>query len=116
MLATAYTVCVSGSAPPPGQLVPPLALPVLIAPRIPFGSPTTGGLYITATRYGFRFSSAWARSAAVKSIRSSGTLRNGRPYAGGLVGNGCVGDVFSPGPSDCCTGRSSIGQIGWPVM
>ena len=50
MLATAYTVCVSGSAPPPGQFVPPLALPVLIAPRMPFGSPTTGGLYIPATR------------------------------------------------------------------
>src|SRR5207237_3563996 len=42
MLATAYTTCVSGSAPAPGQFVPPLALPTLIAPRMPFGSPTTG--------------------------------------------------------------------------
>ena len=38
-----------------------------------------------------------------------------RAYAGGLVGNGCVGLVFSPGTSDCGTGRSSIGQTGWPV-
>src|SRR5215510_4821700 len=38
-----------------------------------------------------------------------------RAYAGGLVGNGCVGDVFSPGTSDCGTGRSSIGHTGCPV-
>ena len=35
--------------------------------------------------------------------------------AGGLVGNGCVGDVRSPGTVDCATGRSSIGQTGSPV-
>src|SRR5687767_7783656 len=34
---------------------------------------------------------------------------------GGLVGNGCVGHVCSPGISLCGTGRSSIGQIGSPV-
>ena len=28
---------------------------------------------------------------------------------------GCVGDVFSPGTSDCGTGTSLIGQTGWPV-
>ena len=39
-----------------------------------------------------------------------------RAYAGGLVGNGCVGDVFSIGTSDCGTGFSSIGHTGWPVM
>jgi hypothetical protein len=33
----------------------------------------------------------------------------------GFVGNGCVGDVFSPGTVDCGTGRSTIGQIGSPV-
>ena len=33
----------------------------------------------------------------------------------GLVGNGCVGDSFSPGTFDCGTGRISIGQIGSPV-
>src|ERR1035438_7093385 len=60
-------------------------------------------------------SRACARISGVKSIRSSGILRKLRPYAGGLVGNGCVGDVFSPGTSDWGTGRSSIGQTGWPV-
>ena len=35
--------------------------------------------------------------------------------AGGLVGNGCVGEVSSPGTSLCGTGRSSIGQTGSPV-
>ena len=34
---------------------------------------------------------------------------------GGLVGNGCVGHVCSPGISLFGTGRSSIGQIGSPV-
>ena len=34
---------------------------------------------------------------------------------GGLVGNGGVGDVFSPGTVVCGTGRSSIGYTGWPV-
>jgi len=32
-----------------------------------------------------------------------------------LVTCGWVGDVFSPGTSDCGTGRSGIGQIGTPV-
>src|SRR5579862_3079968 len=58
---------------------------------------------------------ASARISAVKSIRSSGTLIKFRPYAGGLVGNGCVGQVLSPGTSDCATGRSSIGHTGCPV-
>src|SRR6185295_14399634 len=35
---------------------------------------------------------------------------------GGLVGKGCVGHVCSPGISLFGTGRSSIGQIGSPVM
>ena len=35
--------------------------------------------------------------------------------AAGLDGNGCVGDVFSPGTSDCGTGVPTIGQTGWPV-
>ena len=33
-----------------------------------------------------------------------------------MVGNGCVGLVFSPGTVDCSTGLSSIGQIGSPVV
>ena len=38
-----------------------------------------------------------------------------RSNAGGLVGNGCVGCVRSPGTVDCGTGRSSIGHTGAPV-
>src|SRR5215218_2542879 len=34
---------------------------------------------------------------------------------GGAVGNGCVGQLCSPGISLLGTGRSSIGQIGAPV-
>ena len=62
-----------------------------------------------------RIACACARSSGVKSIRSSGILRKLRAYAGGLVGKGCVGEVFSPGTSDCGTGRSSIGHTGCPV-
>src|SRR5205823_12879536 len=47
---------------------------------------------------------------------SSSSVTACRAYAGGLVGNGCVGDVFSIGTSDCGTGFSSIGHTGWPVM
>jgi len=50
----------------------------------------------------------------VKSIRSLSSTPL-REYAGGLVGKGCVGDVFSPGTSVCGTGRSSIGHTGCPV-
>ena len=57
---------------------------------------------------------ASALSWGVKSMRSS-TDTPCRSNAGGLVTNGCVGLVFSPGTSDCGTGRSSIGQIGCPV-
>ena len=35
--------------------------------------------------------------------------------AGGLVGNGCVGEYHSPGTSPLGTGRSSMGQMGVPV-
>ena len=50
----------------------------------------------------------------MKSIRFS-TVAPWRSNAGGFVGNGCVGEVASPGVFDCGTGRSSIGQIGSPV-
>ena len=59
-------------------------------------------------------STASARSSGVKSIRSS-IDTPWRSYAGGLVGNGCVGEYHSPGTSPFATGRSSIGQTGWPV-
>ena len=64
--------------------------------------------------YCLTISSAAARSSGVKSIRSS-TVTPCRSNGGGLVGNGCVGDVCSPGVFDCGTGRSSIGHTGCPV-
>ena len=58
--------------------------------------------------------SAWALNSGVKSIRSS-SVTPCRSNGGGLVGKGCVGEVYSPGTVDCGTGRSSIGQTGSPV-
>ena len=57
---------------------------------------------------------ASARSSGVKSIRLS-SVAPCRSNAGGLVGNGWVREVRSPGLPDCGTGRSSIGQTGSPV-
>src|SRR5262249_11321060 len=107
-------MCVSGSYPAPGQLVPPLAVPNVSAASS-WLSPTIGGRNIGPVLYRATLSFACARNSGVKSIKSSGTLTYCLAYAGGLVGNGCVGDVFSPGTSDCGTGRSSIGQTGSPV-
>src|SRR5437879_10398421 len=71
--AGAYTMCVSGSKPPPGQFV---AVPTVIAPSMPLTSPSIGGLNgVSAQRYRLALSTASARSAGVKSIRSSGTLK-----------------------------------------
>ena len=53
--------------------------------------------------------SASARSSGVKSISMSSEMpchSNGA----GLVGNGWVAEVTSPGTVDCGTGRSSIGH------
>src|SRR5260221_13513220 len=101
----AYTTCNSGSPEEPGQFV---AVPAPTAPRIPLTFPTSAGVNgESPTRYRLSTSSASARSAGVKSIKSSGTWSMLRAYAGGFVGNGCVGDVFSPGTSGCGTGRSS---------
>ena len=46
---------------------------------------------------------------------TSFSVRACRAKGGGLVGKGCVGHDCSPGTSDFGTGRSSTGQIGWPV-
>src|SRR5262249_46104614 len=75
---------------------------------------TTGGVNIGPILYFFVSSIASARSSGVKSIRSSVETAV-RSYAGGLVGNGCVGEYHSPGTSPFATGRSSIGQTGSPV-
>ena len=46
LFACAITLWVSGSYAAPGQFVPPMALPMLIAPSNPFTLPRIGGLYI----------------------------------------------------------------------
>src|SRR5215510_15237063 len=112
--AGAKTMCVSGSYAAPGQFVPPPVVPIVTAAYGPPGLLNTGGRNIGPMRYDFSCSSACCRSAGVKSI-SSDSVTACRAYAGGFVGNGCVGDVFSPGTSLCGTGRSSIGHTGWPV-
>src|SRR5258706_12176091 len=98
--------------------MPQLALPILMEPSHlpPSVGRRAGGTYgVCSKRYFFRFSSACVRSAGVKSMRSF-VLTYVREYGGGLLGIGCVGDVFSFGMSDCGTGVSGIGQIGCPVM
>src|SRR6202030_3896606 len=85
-------VWVSGSYPKPGQFV---AVPEMIAPRVPLTSPSTPG----------------ANGDSTTLYR----LRKWRAYRRASGGKGCVGDVFSPGTSDCGAGRSSIGHTGWPV-
>src|SRR5262245_36288351 len=112
--AGANTVCVSGSYPAPGQLVPPLVVPIVSAP---IGPPTVlaaGGRNIGPVLYSWKFFTACARISGVKSISSS-IVTACRAYAGGLVGNGCVGEYHSPGTSPFGTGRSSIGHTGCPV-
>src|ERR1700682_1461836 len=105
---------VSGSNDPPGQFVPPPAVPIVMAARGPPALLTIPGLNMGPFLYILNCSSAWALSSGVKSIRSF-SVTAWREYAGGLVGNGCVFAVFSPGTSLCGTGRSSIGQIGVSV-
>src|SRR5688572_25864947 len=65
-------------------------------------------------RYGLIASFAAAKISGVKSM-SSFSLAPCKSYGGGFVGNGCVGEVHSPGTSDFGTRRSRIGQIGLPV-
>src|ERR1700690_1459979 len=107
-------MCVSGSYDPPGQFVPPWQHPATSAASGPSALLTTGGLNSGPILY---FEAAWiasALSSGVKAISSSTDVPL-RPYAGGFVGIGCVGEYFSPGTSPCGAGFSSIGQIGRPV-
>src|SRR5437660_5368327 len=84
-------------------------------PLVPLaGSTTDGGVNIGPIRYPLIASSAICLSCGVQSMRSL-SVNPCLSTAAGLVGNGWVGDVFSPGASDCGTGRSTIGHTGWPV-
>src|SRR5216684_551516 len=118
--AYTYTVCVSGSYDPPGQLVPPEAVPSVRVPRGPSTLLTTGGVYTGPRWYLDTISFARSRSAGVKSIRSSMELPL-RLYAAGFVGIGCVGEYHSPGTFPTSTGMSarigaeeiSMSHSGW---
>ncbi len=97
------------------MFAPPLAPGQWIDAMIPSSSfGMAGGLKSGPIRYSAMISSAWRRSSGVKSIRSS-SVSPYISYGAGRVGNGWVGEVFSPGTSDCGTGRSSIGHTGSPV-
>src|ERR1700720_557598 len=75
---------------------------------------TEGGVNSGPILYFETSFSASACSSGVKLIK----LSLDTPWlskAGGLVGNGCVGEYHSPGTSPCGTGRSRIGQIGSPA-
>src|SRR5579863_4463248 len=104
-------MCVSGSYAAPGQLVPPAGEGSTSVASGPPGLLNAGGVYIGPSRYCEAILTASACISGVKSISSS-IETPWRAYAGGLVGNGCVGEYHSPGTSPCGTGRSSIGQTG----
>ena len=92
----------------PPQLVPP-ALPGNISePR------RLGGVYIPSQRSDFIVSRHLRRSKPSSPNASSGSSVVA-VSGGGAAGNGCVGDVISPGTSVCGTGRSSIGNNDSPV-
>src|SRR5438128_1376434 len=92
----AYSRCVSGSYDPPGQPVPPWQQPATSVATGPSALLTTAGVNSGPSLYLDAICIASARSAGVKSISSSMDVPV-RPYAGGLVGIGCVGEYFSPG-------------------
>src|SRR5262245_31729109 len=109
-----YIIRVSGSNDPPSQFAPPVAAGRISVARGPSHLLTTGGVKIGPILYFDANSTASALISGVKSTRSSSDTP-WRSNAGGLVTKGCVGEYHSPGTSPLATGRSSIGQTGWPV-
>jgi hypothetical protein len=74
-----------------------------------------GGVNNPSLREFINSSRMAARSASVARGLMSFSVNDWRANGGGLVGCGCVGELHSPGTSDCGTGRSSIGHKGLPV-
>src|SRR5215468_4222990 len=109
-----YMIFVSGSYEPPCQFAPPVAAGRISVARGPSQLLTTGGVKIGPILYFETNSTACWCSSGVKSIRSSSDTPC-RSKAGGFVGKGCVDEYHSPGTSPFGTGRSSIGQTGFPV-
>src|SRR5216684_2025724 len=107
---------VSGSTAPPCQFDPPVERGIVSVPLSPpFDPYTIGGVKSGPSLYCEAILTASAFNSGVKSIRVS-SVTPCQSYPAGLVGNGCVFEVFSPGTSDCGTGRSTNGQTGSPVV
>ena len=99
---------VSGSIAAPDQFAPPATPGTWIVPRC------DGGVKSGPWSYRATMSSASLRISGVRSIRSS-SRTPWMSIGAGRVGNGWVFAAFSPGTPEAGTGRSSIGQTGWPV-
>src|SRR4051794_6480074 len=108
-LPTTYTVPVVGSAALPKFNAPPFTLGMRIVSTNPGGvkNPVRA---LDNRSFHHAFSSSVMNASYI-----SLTVIPCRLNGGTTVGKGCVGDVTSPGTSDCGTGRSSMGQSGLPV-
>src|SRR5437867_8385649 len=104
-------MCVSGSYEPPAQFVPPAFAAKASVASGPSHLLTTGGVKTGPSLYRDAIFKPSARSCGVKSMMSS-VVNPWASYAGGFVGNGCVGEYHSPGTVPFSTALSSKGQIG----
>src|SRR2546422_11491089 len=101
-----YETPVSGWGAAPPECAPPVLEGRMSVPR------KLGGVNIGPIRNFFMCSSARALISGVRSFASSRVTPCG-VKAGGLAGNGWVGQGFSPDTSvDVSTGRSWIGHTG----
>src|ERR1700677_3054483 len=98
----------TGSYADPLQFIPP-TFPGMVS--VPF---RLGGVKIPSSRNPLRYCRQYSRSSSVTPHASLATIDWGTS-AGGAEGNGCVGEVTSPGTSLCGTGFSSTGNSGTPV-
>src|SRR5690606_5413622 len=99
---TTYILPLTGSTAPLPQFAPPLWPGIMIVPC------RLGGVYSPSFRDERRISRTRSRSASGMYGLMSSSVNDWRANGGGAVGKGCVGEAFSPGASDCGTGRSSI--------
>src|ERR1700676_884155 len=106
-------MCVSGSYDPPGQFVPPDAVPTVSVPNGPPNLLSEGGEYTGPSLYFDAIAFPRSRSSGVKSINSLSSTPL-RLYAGGFDGIGCVGEYHSPGTVPTSTFVSSMGHTGFP--
>src|SRR5690349_23076569 len=82
-----------GSTAAPPQFAPPLLPGICTVPR------KLGGVNSPSLRALSIMSRKRARSSALRYGERSSTVNFWREKGGGFTGNGCVGDVFSPGTS-----------------